>query len=259
MELEGQVAIVTGAGRGIGRAIALELASLGADVVVAELNETTARDTANEVEKAGRKAVGMRVDVTSAAERQAMVEKSMNEFGRIDVLVNNAGIYRSAPHLEITEEHWDSVLAVNSKAVLFCSLAVLPHMLAARRGAIISLASMAGKVGTAMGLPYAVSKAAVISMTRSLATAYARDGVRINCVCPGLVDTEMWAQIDREVGVGQLGKQPGEYVAERAAAIPLGRLAQPQDVARVVGFLASGKAGYMTGQAVNITGGLVMY
>jgi NAD(P)-dependent dehydrogenase (short-subunit alcohol dehydrogenase family) len=259
MELEGQVAIVTGAGRGIGRAIALELASLGADVVVAELNESAATSTAAAVEQSGRRALPMRVDVTQAADRQAMVEQTNKAFGRIDILVNNAGIYRSTPHLEITEEHWDTVLAVNSKAVLFCSLAVLPTMLAARRGVIVNLASMAGKIATATGLPYSVSKAAVISLTRSLATAYARDGVRVNCVCPGFVDTDMWAQVDREVGVAQLGKEPGEYGQERAATVPLGRLAQPEDIAHVVGFLTTSKAAYMTGQAVNITGGLVMY
>lgn len=259
MELEGQVAIVTGAGRGIGRAIALELASLGAAIVVAELNQETAAETAGEVEQLGQRAMAIRVDVTRAADRQAMVDQTMRVFGRIDVLVNNAGIYRSAPHLDITEEHWDSVLAVNSKAVLFCSLAVLPYMLAARRGVIVNLASMAGKVPSTTALPYAVSKAAVISLTRSLAAAYARDGIRVNCVCPGFVETDMWAQIDREVGVEQLGRQPGEYLRERIASVPVGRAAQPEDIAHVVGFLTTGKAGYMTGQAINVTGGLVMY
>jgi len=259
MELDGQTAIVTGAGRGIGRAIALELAALGANVVVAELNEATAAVVAAEVEQLGRQTLALGVDVTRADDRQAMVDRTLGAFGRVDILVNNAGIYRSAPPLEITEEHWDSVLGVNARAVLFCSQAVLPTMLAARRGSIISLASMAGKIASPTGLPYAVSKAAVISMTRSLAAAYAGEGIRVNCVCPGFVDTDMWAQIDREVGVARMGKQPGQYSQERAATVPIGRMAQPEDVARVVGFLATGKASYMTGQAVNVTGGLVMY
>jgi 3-oxoacyl-[acyl-carrier protein] reductase len=188
-----------------------------------------------------------------------MVDATLESFGRIDILVNNAGIYRSVPPLEITEAHWDTVLGVNSKAVLFCAQAVLPTMLAARRGVIVNIASMAGKVPSPSGLVYAVSKAAVISLTRSLAAAYAGDGVRVNCVCPGFVDTDMWAQIDREVGVGRLGKQPGEFWRERVSTIPLGRGAQPADVANVVGFLASSKGNYMTGQAINVTGGLVMY
>jgi NAD(P)-dependent dehydrogenase (short-subunit alcohol dehydrogenase family) len=259
VELDGQVAVVTGAGRGIGRAIALELAGLGADVVVAELNLAAAEQTAAEVTRTGRASVAVAADVTRADDRQAMVEATLARFGRIDILVNNAGIYRSAPPLEITEEHWDTVLGVNAKAVLFCAQAVLPTMLAARRGVIVNLASMAGKIASPSGLPYAVSKAAVISLTRSLAAAYAADGIRVNCVCPGLVDTEMWAQIDREVGVAQLGKQPGEYWQQRVASIPLGRGAQPADVANVVGFLATSKAGYLTGQAINVTGGLIMY
>jgi meso-butanediol dehydrogenase/(S,S)-butanediol dehydrogenase/diacetyl reductase len=259
MELSGQVAIVTGAGRGIGRAIALELAGLGADIVAADLDQSTAQRTASEVEQTGHRATAVQVDVSRAGDRQAMLDETVEAFGRIDILVNNAGIYRTAPPLEITEDHWDSVLAVNARAVLFCSLAVLPSMLAAGQGVIINVASMAGKMATPTALPYGVSKAAVISLTRSLAAAYAKSGVRVNCVCPGLVDTEMWKQIDREVGVGQLGKQPGEYWQERIAAIPLGRAEQPEDVARVVGFLASSKAGYMTGQAINVTGGLITH
>ena len=173
VELDGQVAIVTGAGRGIGRAIALELAGLGANVAVAELNAAAAAETAAEIKQAGRQALAVRADVTRADDRTAMVDQTLQTFGRIDILVNNAGIYRSAPPLEITEDHWDTVLGVNAKAVLFCAQAVLPTMLAARRGIIISVASMAGKVASASSLPYAVSKAAVISLTRSLAVAYA--------------------------------------------------------------------------------------
>ena len=259
MELVGQVAIVTGAGRGIGRAIALELAGLGADIVIADLDRSTAERTAGEVSQTGRRGSAVQADVTRATDRQTMVENALQTFGRIDILVNNAGIYRTAPPLEITEDHWDSVMAVNARAVLFCCQAVLPSMLAAGRGVIVNVASMAGKVAVPTALPYAVSKAAVISLTRSLAAAYAKGGVRVNCVCPGLVDTEMWKQIDREVGIGQLGKQPGEYWQERIATIPLGRAEQPEDVAHVVGFLASSKADYMTGQAINVTGGLIMH
>jgi NAD(P)-dependent dehydrogenase (short-subunit alcohol dehydrogenase family) len=259
VELDGQVAIVTGAGRGIGRAIALELAGLGADIVVAEVDPAAAQATAEAIRSLGRQAVAVETDVTRRESRQAMVEQTLAAFGRIDVLVNNAGIYRAAAPLELTEEQWDAVLNVNARAVMFCTQAVLPTMLAARRGSVVNIASMAGKIATPTAIPYGVSKAAVISLTRSLAMAFARDGIRVNCVCPGLVDTPMWAQIDREVGVGLLGRAPGEYWRQRTAEIPLGRPEQPEDVARVVGFLASSKAGYMTGQAINVTGGLIMH
>jgi NAD(P)-dependent dehydrogenase (short-subunit alcohol dehydrogenase family) len=259
VDLADQVAIVTGAGRGIGRAIALELASLGADVAVIDLDASTAARTANEINSTGRAATPIRADITLADDRRALVEATLQAHGRIDILVNNAGIYRGASPLEISEELWDAVLGVNAKALLFCCQAVLPTMLAAGHGVIVNVASMAGKVATPTSIPYGVSKAAVISLTRSLAAAYAKDGVRVNCVCPGLVDTEMWKQIDSDVGVGLLGKQPGEYWQERVSTIPLGRPEQPEDVARVVGFLASSKADYMTGQAINVTGGMITH
>src|SRR5690348_3385071 len=231
MDLADQVAIVTGAGRGIGRAIALELASLGADAVVVDLDGSSAERTAGDVKNLGRAATPVQADVTRDDDRRALVDATLRAHGRIDILVNNAGIYRGALPLEVSEEHWDSVLGVNAKAVLFCCQAVLPTMLAAKRGVIVNVASMAGKVATPTAIPYGVSKAAVISLTRSLAAAYARDGVRVNCVCPGLVDTDMWKQIDREVGVELLGKQPGEHWQERIATIPMGRAEQPEDVA----------------------------
>jgi NAD(P)-dependent dehydrogenase (short-subunit alcohol dehydrogenase family) len=234
MELQGQTAIVTGAGRNIGRAIALELAGMGADVVVAEVDRATGERTAEEVRKRGRRAMALQTDVTRLADLQAMADRTVAEWGRIDLLVNNAGIHKSAH-------------------------TALRHMVKARHGNIISLASMAGKMGLKTSLVYGITKAAVISMTRSLALAHAADGIRANCVCPGIVETDMIFQVDREAGEGLMGLKPGEYLKQRVEQIPLGRIEKAEDVANVVGFLASSKSSYMTGQAINVTGGLVMY
>ena len=258
MELQGQVAIVTGAGRGIGRATALELARLGADIVVAELDEGGADKTAALVQDAGRRAAVISTDVTKRAELAAMVERTLAAFGRIDVLVNNAGIYRAAATLDVTEEHWDAIMTINARAVFFASQAVLPAMIAARRGAIVNLASMAGKIGSRTNLPYNASKAAVISMTKSLALAHAADGIRVNCVCPGLVETDMWTMVAREQGA-LLGQTPEEFTRRRQESVPLGRMERPEDVAHVIAFLASPRAAYMTGQALSVDGGLVMH
>jgi NAD(P)-dependent dehydrogenase (short-subunit alcohol dehydrogenase family) len=258
MELQGQVAIVTGAGRGIGRATALELARMGADIVVAELDEGGADKTAALVKDAGRRAAVIPTDVTRRAELTAMVERTLAAFGRIDVLVNNAGIYRAAATLDVTEEHWDAIMTLNARAVFFASQAVLPAMIAARRGSIVNLASMAGKIGSRTNLPYNVSKAAVISMTKSLALAHAADGVRVNCVCPGFVETDMWTMVARQQGA-ILGLTPEEFTRRRLESVPLGRMERPEDVASVIGFLASPRAAYMTGQALSVDGGLVMH
>ena len=258
MELEGQVAIVTGAGRGIGRATALELGRMGADIVVAELDRANAERTAAEVRGLGRRALACVTDVTSRKDLGAMVDETRASFGRIDILVNNAGIYRAAVPLDVTEEHWDAIMTINAKAVFFATQAVLPTMIAQKRGAIVSLASMAGKVGSANNLPYNASKAAVISMTKSLALAHAADGIRVNCVCPGFVETDMWTSVSRELGA-LLGRSPAEFTAQRLAQVPLGRMERPEDVANVIAFLVSPRAEYMTGQAISIDGGLVMH
>src|SRR5437867_10825516 len=227
MELSGQVAIVTGAGRGIGRATALELAGMGADIVVAELDQAGAERTAAEVEGVGRRVSVVRADVTSRSDLRAMADRARAEFGRIDILVNNAGIYRAALSLEVTEEHWEAIMNVNAKAVFFASQAVLPTMIAQKRGAIVSLASMAGKIGNRNNLPYNASKAAVISMTKSLALAHAADGIRVNCVCPGFVETDMWRNVAREQGA-LMGITPEEFTRQRASAVPLGRMERPE-------------------------------
>jgi NAD(P)-dependent dehydrogenase (short-subunit alcohol dehydrogenase family) len=257
-ELGGRVAIVTGAGRGIGRATALELARLGADVVVAEVDTAGGERTAKEVRGLGRKALALPTDVTKRVELDAMVERTRAELGRIDILVNNAGIYRAAASLDVTEEHWDAIMTINAKAVFFASQAVLPTMIAQKRGSIVNLASMAGKIGSKTNLPYNVSKAAVVSMTKSLALAHAADGVRVNCVCPGFVETDMWTKVAREQG-SLLGMTAEEFTRQREKAVPLGRMERAEDVAAVIGFLASDRAGYMTGQALSVDGGLVMH
>src|SRR4051812_44526402 len=210
MELEGQAAIVTGAGRGIGRSIALELAGLGANIVVADVLDDNAEQVAEEIHALGRDAVPVHVDVTARDDLNAMAEKAMSQFGRLDVLVNNAGVNWFGSVLEVTEENWDFVMDVNAKAVFFASQAVLPHMMAAKRGSIVSLASMAGKLGSTYSVAYPASKAAVISITRTLPLSGAPYGVRANCACPGYIHSkDMWRQV--EVGLSEvLGMTPDE-------------------------------------------------
>jgi len=258
MELKGQIAIVTGGGRGIGRAIALALAREGADIVIAELDQAGAKRTAEEVGALGRRSLATATDVTSRADLRAMVDRAKAEFGRIDILINNAGIYRAAATLDVTEDHWDAIMNINAKAVFFATQAVLPTMMAQKSGAIVSLASMAGKIGSKTNLPYNASKAAVVSMTKSLALAHAGDGIRVNCVCPGFVETDMWTVVSRDQGK-LLGMTPEEFTRQRAASVPLGRMEKPEDVAHVVAFLAGPRSGYMTGQALSVDGGLVMH
>jgi meso-butanediol dehydrogenase / (S,S)-butanediol dehydrogenase / diacetyl reductase len=258
MELQGQVAIVTGAGRGIGRATALELARLGADIVIAEVEANNADTTAKLVKDLGRRAAVVSTDVTKRAALTAMVERTQSQFGRIDILVNNAGIYRAAANLDVTEEHWDAIMNINARAVFFTTQAVLPVMIAAKRGSIVSLASMAGKIGSKTNLPYNASKAAVISMTKSFALAHAADGIRANCVCPGFVETDMWTMVARDQSK-LLGQTPEEFTETRRKAVPLGRMEKPEDVANVIAFLCTARAGYMTGQALSVDGGLVMH
>jgi len=258
MELQGHVAIVTGAGRGIGLATGLELARMGADIVVAELNQASAERSASEVRGLGRRALALPTDVTSRQDLEVMVEQTRAEFGRIDILVNNAGIYRAATTLDVTEEHWDAIMDVNARAVFFASQAVLPTMVAQKRGAIVNLASMAGKIGSRINLPYNASKAAVISITKSLALAHAPDGIRVNCVCPGFVETDLWRSGVREQAV-LLKQTPEEFTRPRLLQVPLGRMERPKDVANVIGFLVSPRSEYMTGQALSVDGGLVMH
>ena len=258
MELDGQVAIITGAGRGIGRATALELGRMGAHIVVAELDPANAERTAAEVRALDRRALVVPTDVTSRKDLDRMVERARDELGRIDILVNNAGIYHAAQTLDVTEEHWDAVMNINAKAVFFASQAVLPTMIEHKRGVIVNLASMAGKVGSRANLPYNASKAAVISITKSLALAHAADGIRVNCVCPGFVETDMWVSLTQQLG--PLFKQsPEEFTRRSLRQIPLGRMERPEDVANVIGFLVSPRSEYMTGQALSVDGGLVMH
>ncbi|HLG52264.1 MAG TPA: SDR family NAD(P)-dependent oxidoreductase [Chloroflexota bacterium] len=258
--IAGQTALVTGAARGIGRATALYLARAGADVGISDLDQAGAERVADEVRRLGRKAVAIRADVASDRDRRAMLAAVEAELGPLDILVNNAGIMQVVDIFDLTEADWDRMLAVNAKAVFFMCQLVLPGMIARRRGAIVSLASAAGKAATGTKyLHYNVSKAAVIAMTKTLSQEVARHGVRVNCVCPGIIDTDMWALIDREQGQRMMGLAEREWMNQRLAAVPMGRPGSPEEVARVILFLASPLASYMTGQAINITGGWITY
>jgi D-sorbitol dehydrogenase (acceptor) len=253
--LDGNTAIVTGGAQGIGRASAIRLAREGAQVVVADLQEAGANAVAREIEAAGGKATGIAVDVRKAQDAQAMVDAAVERFGSVDILFNNAGVIRITPFLEITEEEWDFVFDVNCKGLLWCSQAAARQMISQGRGGkIINVASQAGRRGEAWVLTYCASKAAVISMTQSMALALAPHKINVNAVAPGIVDTPLWVENDKRFA--ELMNLPvGEPKRRFVETIPLGRIEQPEDVAGLVAFLASSDADYITQQCYNVDGG----
>ncbi len=242
--LEGQVALVTGAGQGIGKAIVERLASLGADVVVSDVNITTAQATAEGISATGRKAIAVATDVTDVEQVKETIGRTLALGGRVDILVNNAGITRDMLLLRMREEDWDAVLAVNLKGVFHCIKAVLPAMTKQRRGRIINIASIVGVIGNIGQANYAASKGAVIGLTKTVAREYASRGITANAVAPGFIDTAMTAGL------------PQEARARLMEQIPLARLGTPEDVSAAVAFLASEEAGYITGQVLHVNGGM---
>lgn len=261
-ELDGQVAIVTGGARGIGRAIALRLACEGAAVVVADLDEKGAGQVAEEIQAEGGQAMAMKVDVARRKDAEEMVRKAVARLGRVDILVNNAGIGAVGLLMEADEETWDKVMNVNAKGVLLCSQAAARQMIAQGAGGrIINNASSSGKIAPGKYVPqgvYAASKHAVVGLTKQLAMELAEYQILVNCVCPGIIDTHMWDMIDRE-SARLHGVPVGSVKARVVAGIPLGRIGQPEDVAKMVVFLASSDASYVTGQTFNVCGGKIPY
>ena len=256
-KLDGKVALVTGAGRGIGRAIALRLAAEGADVAVADINEAGASSVAEEVRRLGRRALAPRVDVSQSDQVQAMVDGVAAELGGLDIAVANAGIIVISPLLEMAEADWDRLFAINVKAVWLTMAAAARRMVdQGRGGRLILAASRAGKTPSRLHPTgaYSTTKHAVVGLTRALAFELAKHQITVNAYCPGMVDTDMWAQIDQEIAERQ-GVPPGTLREEALAQIPLGRIQEPDDVANLVAWLASDESAYMTGQAVNIEGG----
>jgi NAD(P)-dependent dehydrogenase (short-subunit alcohol dehydrogenase family) len=253
-DLENRAALVTGGGGGIGRSIALRLARDGCDVGIFDVNEAAANETAGLIRAAGRKAS---VATGSVARRDDVVRGAaslVRELGRVDILVNNAGILRTAKFLDTTDEAWRDTLGVNLDGVFYFSQAVLPHMLERRAGAIINMSSWTGKKGAPNHAAYSASKFAVIGLTQSMAAELGEHGIRVNAVCPGIIgDTQMRAQAE-----AMYQAQGLPDLDSRMGIVPLRRAGSPDDIAGVVAFLASADAGYMTGQALNITGGLWM-
>ena len=258
MSLEGRVALVTGAGQGIGKAVALRLARDGAHVVSADVNLETARETAEEVKAAGRRALALRVDVREVAQIEGMVARAVEEFGGIDILVACAGVTQLKGMMDLTEAEWDRVFDVNTKGLFFTLQAVARVMVPRRKGAIVTIASAAARVARPTMAHYAASKAAVVSITWSAAAALGPHGITVNALCPGVVETAMWDQLDREAA-DVYGIPVGEFRRQRLQQIPLGRLERPEDVANAVAFLVSDDGSYITGQAIGVDGGYVMH
>jgi meso-butanediol dehydrogenase/(S,S)-butanediol dehydrogenase/diacetyl reductase len=253
--LDGKVAMVTGAARGIGEAIAMELAAAGADVSLCDLRvEDLARVRAG-VTALSRRVLPAAVDVSRAEQVEQWVARTQEYFGKIDILVNNAGIIETVPFLEIALDSWDRMLAVNLKGTFLCSQAVARGMVQRKTGKIINIASIAGRTGRSLAAHYAASKAAIISLSRSMALALAEYNITVNAVCPGITATPMWDQLDEEkTRLFKLAK--GEAFQQAVKEIPMGRAAHPDEIAEVVLFLCSPGAGYITGQAINVCGGL---
>lgn len=255
MQLEGKVAIVTGGARGIGRAICERYAAEGALAVVADLLAADAEATAAAIGDAGDKAFAAAVDVTDQASIDAMVASVVQRAGGIDILVNGAGIFDMAPILEITPESYERVFAVNVKGLLFTLQAVARQMVAQGRGGrIINFASQAGRNGEALVAVYCASKAAVISLTQSAALNLIKDGINVNALAPGVIDTPMWDHVDALFAKYQ-GLPLGQRKREVGEAVPHGRMGRPDDLVGAAVFLASPDSAYIVGQTLNVDGG----
>ena len=246
MKLAEKVAIVTGSTRGIGQAIAEELARQGAKVVISGRNGERAQQVAAAIQEAGGEAIAVQADVSHMEDAQRLVKETLDQWGRIDILVNNAGITRDNLLLRMSEEEWDTVLQVNLKGAFNCTKSVTRQMMKQRQGCIINITSVVGQMGNAGQANYAASKAGLIGFTKSVARELASRNITCNAVAPGYIQTDMTAALDDAVK-DSLKQQ-----------IPLGRLGTPEDVARVVAFLCSDDAAYITGQVINVDGGMVM-
>jgi 3-oxoacyl-[acyl-carrier protein] reductase len=246
MSLQGKTALVTGAAQGIGRDIALALATDGADVAICDVNLEAAQKTVGDIEAKGRKALAVKTNVAASAEVTAMIDQVVEKFGKIDILVNNAGITRDGLILRMKDEDWDLVLGINLKGAFLCTKAALKYMTKQRGGTIINIASIVGAMGNAGQANYVASKAGLIGLTKTIAREYANRGITANAVAPGFIDTAMTQALTENVR------------AELAKQIPIGKLGTSEDVANAVRFLASPRASYITGHVIHVNGGMYM-
>jgi NAD(P)-dependent dehydrogenase (short-subunit alcohol dehydrogenase family) len=253
--LKGKSAIVTGSAMGIGRAIARRLASDGADLLLADIDLEGIQKVAEEIRSMGNRCATVRTEVREADAVQNMVDKCVEEYGKIDIAANNAGVSTMAWAVDLTEEEWDYNMDINAKGVFLCCQAELRVMIPQKSGKIINTASMAAKRGVPLLAHYTASKWAVAGFSVSLALEVAKHNITVNCVCPGLVKTGMQ---EREIAweAKLRGLTEDQVREEYIGMTPLGRLEQPEDVAKLVGFLASEDSDFMTGQAINVTGGV---
>ena len=246
MDLKGKVAIVTGGGQGIGKAICLKLAQAGADVAVFDLNFENAQSTAQEIRKLSRKSEAFKVDVTEWKSVEDATRRAMESLDKVHILVNNAGWDRIQPFIETKPEFWNKIIAINLMGVIHCSRAVLDPMIERQAGKIINIASDAGRVGSLGETVYAGAKGGVIAFSKSLAREMAQYNINVNSVCPGPTDTPL------------LRAQPHKVVQALVKAIPFRRVAQPEEIAEAVLFFASPLSNYITGQVLSVSGGMVM-
>jgi len=257
MRLQDKVAIVTGAGSGVGKAVALRYAREGAQVVVAEIQPATGEKTTAEITAAGGRAVFLRTDTSSLKDIDALVAGTVRAFGRVDILMNNAGVTKKLDFFEVSEADWDWIHSINAKGVFFCMQAAAREMAKQRAGKIVNIASIAGKGfrGTS-NVAYAGSKGAVIALTRVGASQLAKHNINVNAICPGVTRTEMYDRIIK--GVAEREKiTEAEAVARMDASIPLRRSNSPDDIAHMAVFLASEEAHNITGQSFNVDGGIM--
>ncbi|GAB2702058.1 3-oxoacyl-[acyl-carrier-protein] reductase [Paenibacillus thermoaerophilus] len=247
MTLQGKTALVTGASRGIGRAVALALAEAGADVAINYAgNEAAANETADRVRALGRRAIVIRADVSDSSQVEEMFKRTLDEFGKLDILVNNAGITRDNLVMRMKEEEFDAVIDTNLKGVFLCVKAAIRPMMKQRYGRIVNIASVVGSLGNPGQANYVAAKAGVIGMTKSMAKEFASRNITVNCVAPGFITTDMTDKLSEETKAALLGQ------------IPLARLGEPEDIAKAVRFLVSDDASYMTGQTIHVDGGMFM-